>query len=476
MPTELSTAGAVILFGSWLAAISIIVIGILSRWYSTRWWKQPYIGGSLLAVSVLFLYGAFTGEILVPSDFLGVALSKLPIVVLILSFAYLAISLDISGFFDYCAAIIVRRSRGNGVSLFVNLFLLVSALTVFTSNDIVILTMTPIVIYVGRRTRLKNMVPYLISQFFAANILSMALYIGSPTNIVIGEALGWTFLDYASWMMVPALVSGATALLIAYWIFRRSRRNAIPDRFDESPGRRRLVFSREMKLKVAIFACLLTVLSLTSFEAFQIAIWKVCLAFAGVALIADLVLLSHRASPKRRFFGIVVGRMPWGIVPFAYSFFCLTTALNKVGITRLIGSKMLEIVKAWGGGDPAATNLVGSVLFGEVSGFFVNIMNDIPTTVLFAEVLRNMQARLADQPALFRAITTGTLVGVNPGCNMTIIGALAGLMWIHIMQTKQVPGEQLPSARDLSKYGVPIMAIVILAGSVAAWIQVMVRY
>jgi arsenical pump membrane protein len=73
-----------------------------------------------------------------------VFLSKYDVILLIQSFAYLSISLDISGFFKASAFYIVSLARGDGLRLLVYLYLLCSALTYFTSNDIVIISMTPI--------------------------------------------------------------------------------------------------------------------------------------------------------------------------------------------------------------------------------------------------------------------------------------------------------------------------------------------
>ena len=141
-------------------------------------------------------------------DFFVRALAeKYDLVLLILSFAYLSVSLDQSGFFEFCALRIVRRSEGNGLKLLVLMFLLCSGLTFFTSNDVVILSMTPIILYVGKGAGIRNLVPLLISQFIAANTLSMGLYIGSPTNIVLGDAANMTFIDFARWMIVPADIS-----------------------------------------------------------------------------------------------------------------------------------------------------------------------------------------------------------------------------------------------------------------------------
>jgi arsenical pump membrane protein len=39
--------------------------------------------------------------------------------------------------------------------------------------------------------------PFLVAQFFVANIWSMMLFIGNPTNVIVAEAYSIGFLEYA---------------------------------------------------------------------------------------------------------------------------------------------------------------------------------------------------------------------------------------------------------------------------------------
>lgn len=58
---------------------------------------------------------------------------------------------------------------------------MVAILTIFTSNDIVILTFTPFICYFSKNAKI-NPIPYLVAEF-AATTYSMMLIIGNPTNI-----------------------------------------------------------------------------------------------------------------------------------------------------------------------------------------------------------------------------------------------------------------------------------------------------
>lgn len=122
--------------------------------------------------------------------------------------------------FDYLAAKAVNASQGSGWRLFVAFFALSSVITVATSNDIVILTITPIIVAVTQLAKLDPE-PYLFAQFFAANIWSMILVVGNPTNIIVAQAESIEFLQYSRWMVLPTIASGLTCLGVLSFIFRK---------------------------------------------------------------------------------------------------------------------------------------------------------------------------------------------------------------------------------------------------------------
>ncbi len=144
----------------------------------------------------------------------------LEVPLLILCLAYMSISLDESGFFEWCSLKIIAAGRGSGMRLLVMIFLGVSLLTYFTSNDIVILSMTPILVHLARNAGIRNMVPFLITQFMAANCASMGLYIGNPTNIVIAGAVGIGFMEYAVRMFFPTLAATGLTMGLLLLLFR----------------------------------------------------------------------------------------------------------------------------------------------------------------------------------------------------------------------------------------------------------------
>lgn len=91
-----------------------------------------------------------------------------------------------------------RNTKKAGASqkkLFFLLYIVTSVLTVFTSNDVIILTFTPFICYFAKNCEIDP-VPYIVTEFVAANTWSMLFIIGNPTNIYLATTYGVGFAEY----------------------------------------------------------------------------------------------------------------------------------------------------------------------------------------------------------------------------------------------------------------------------------------
>ena len=104
----------------------------------------------LLLVAIVFLvFPMFDKASLFDALFTNTPINPLKILVLFLSVSVLSIGLDRSGFFSFLASWSLKRFNKSQFGLFFALYLLISLTTIFTSNDIVILTFTPFIIYLS---------------------------------------------------------------------------------------------------------------------------------------------------------------------------------------------------------------------------------------------------------------------------------------------------------------------------------------
>lgn len=360
------------------------------------YWAAPLAGALLLLL--------FT-----PLSFIGVgkglladsAVNPIKILVLFLSMTLLSIFLDEAGFFRYLASAVMRRAGHSQKKLFLLLYLVVSVLTVFTSNDIVILTFTPFICYFSKHAKIDP-VPYLIAEFVAANTWSMALIIGNPTNIYLAAGNGINFATYFGVMAFPTILSGGISLLMLWLLF--GRKLSAPIAVDEESEH--LQDKPTVMLGVAALGGCIMVLVLSSY--LDISMWLV----AFVACIALYAFAIPELLMRHRGLGVVVRsvkRAPFDVIPFVISMFAMVFALDMVGATDMIGRLVLGEGEIW--------------RCGVASFLFANLMNNIPMSVLFSTVVS-----IEHLPALYAAV-----IGSNVGAFFTPMGALAGIMFMTLL-------------------------------------------
>ncbi len=390
------------------------------------YWTAPVLGSiALLLFRLLPLPVMWEG--LTSSG----SINPLKILTLFISMTTLSIYLDEVGFFSYIAGISLKFAKTSQLRLFCVLFLLVSVLTVFTSNDIIILTFTPFICYFSKKAEIDPM-PYLFGEFVAANTWSMMLIIGNPTNIYLATANGIGFGTYTAHMLLPTLFAGITAFLLLLMIFRKPLSQPISIK-EEKPAIRDkgLVIIGLLHL---VFCTILLILS----SYIGLEMWYITLGFA-VSLFLCVTIYKKKKGVKERVLLHTIMRAPWELIPFVLSMFLLVLTLDRYQVTTIISDFFGTDHLVW--------------KYGIASFLSANVMNNIPMSVAFSSIVSHLLE--ADRlPAAYASI-----IGSNIGAYFTPLGALAGIMWSGILNKMGIPF----SFRKYISYGIRISIPVLIA-------------
>ena len=149
----------------------------------------------LLGATVLIILGVIDLSSLWSSLTNNKGMNPIKLVILFIMMTVLSLFLDEIGFFKWLALYLVRIIRGKQITLFLVIYAMVSILTIFTSNDVIILTLTPLICYFAKASKIKPL-PYLFGVLTAANTWSIILIIGNPTNIYLALNQGIDFISY----------------------------------------------------------------------------------------------------------------------------------------------------------------------------------------------------------------------------------------------------------------------------------------
>lgn len=342
------------------------------------------------------------------------AVNPAKILILFISMTLLSVFLDEVGFFSYLASAALSHAGHSQLRLFTILYATVSVLTVFTSNDIIILTFTPFICYFAKNAGIDPL-PYLFAEFVAANTWSMALIIGNPTNIYLATAYGIDFAEYMRTMALPAAASGITAFVILCLIFRRQLRT--PIRSDAVSSAAHAVLGDRGLLIIGLLHLggATVILALSSY--IGIPMWIVSFAAALSLMLCTLIYSILRHKPDTAAVN-TLRRAPLQLIPFVLSMFVLILSLTESGVTtylhELLGNEHVLL------------------RYGLGSFFSANLINNIPMSVLFSSVIPPFTGS-----ECLEAVYAAT-VGSNVGAFLTPIGALAGIMWSGMLRDQGV--------------------------------------
>ena len=376
--------------------------------------------GAILLISLGGIDLKYLGSELIKDS----SMNPIKILILFITMTVLSVFLDEIGFFSYLASRTLKLAKNSQKKLFVWLYVIVSILTVFTSNDIIVLTFTPFICYFAKNAKI-NPLPYLVTEFVAANTMSMTLIIGNPTNIYIATSYGVSFIDYFKVMFIPTMFAALVSFAVLYLLFRKSLQKT-------AEGTAELVAIKDKVLLIIglvhLSACTI-ILAISSYV--EIEMWLVSLISAlSLLLIVTVYCLIKKKKPVE--IGLTLKRAPWQLIPFVLSMFTIILALQANSVTELI-SKFL--------GEKNAVFKYGALSF-----LSANVINNIPMSVFFCSVIAPLQGVVQIQ-AIY-----ATIIGSNLGAILTPIGALAGIMWSSLLKTHEVKYSYL----DFVKYGVVI--------------------
>ena len=390
------------------------------------YWMIALVGAIIL---LAFSYAPIkqVGEQLISSS----AINPLKILVLFFSMTLISIILDELGLFRYLASVASKNAKGKQITLFLMLYLLTSVLTVFTSNDIVILTLTPFICFFSKRSKI-NPIPYLVAEFTAANTWSLMFVIGNPTNIYLATSSGITFVDYLKVMAVPTLVAGLVELSLLLLIFHKQLKQPIQSNDIVYPIEDRV----PVIVGLSVLGTCLVFLIISSY--INLEMWLISLVCAATLL---LFMLIFSCFKKNNFAHVkeTGKRLPYQLIPFFLSMFVIVVAINEQGIASKLGELLGSSNSTW--------------VYGYSSFLTCNLINNIPMSILYTNISSSLSG-----VSYYQAIYA-SIIGSNIGAFLTPIGALAGIMFSSLVNENNVRFTFI----DFIKYGVIISIPVLTA-------------
>ncbi|MNO46892.1 Arsenical pump membrane protein [compost metagenome] len=330
----------------------------------------------------------------------------------------ISLLLDEAGFFAWAALHVSRWGRGSGRRLFAYIVLLGALVSALFANDGAALILTPIVIAMLLALRFSPAatLAFVMAAGFIADTASLPLIVSNLVNIVSADFFGIGFNRYAAVMVPVNLVSVAATLAVLLWFFRRD----IPAEYNPAQLERPRDAVRDPATFVAGWAVLL-ILLLGCFALEPLGIPVSAIAAICAAVLLVIAGRGHKISTRK-----VLKEAPWHIVIFSLGMYLVVYGLRNAGLTDALAGLLDRFAGHGVWGAAMGTGLLTALLS--------SVMNNLPTVLIGALSIDASQATGVAKEAMIYA----NVIGSDLGPKITPIGSLATLLWLHVLERKQI--------------------------------------
>jgi arsenical pump membrane protein len=413
----------------------LTLVGIMTRPFR---WTEAHI--AMGGAGVLLLLGLIR-----PADAAMTLVRDWNTFLFFLGMMGLSAMAESAGLFDWLAVQAARLAGHSAKRLFLNVFLLGTAITMIFSNDATALILTPVVYVLVTKLRLP-VLPYLFACTFIADTASFLLPISNPINIIVMSHYPLTLPAFLRLLFLPCVVVIAINFAVFYLLYRRELQGT----FDLG----RLPSAAQAVQHPAYFRYTLAVLALVApsyviAAAFQ---WPLSL----VAVAGALLLLVGALFWKRTTLMKAGKAISWPIFGFIAGMFIVVRAIEDTGLTVKFGRLLLHL----SGGTSFGAVMVGT--FGSALG--TNLINNVPMAVVMNSSLGSVQHAA---PAIRNGFVAATMFGCDLGPNLTTVGSLATILWLLILRERDVE----VSGLDYFKVGMVVTPVMLFAGALTIWLM-----
>ena len=389
------------------------------------------IGGAAIMVGVGIFAGFYSEEQAIEAiDFhtVGLLLGMMTLVAL----------LQPTGFFEYLATLVARKSRGNPFLLLILLGTVTTVLSMLLDNVTTVMIIAPVAILISEILGMR-VVPLLMALALLSDTGGAGTLIGDPPNVLIGSATGLSFNDFLVNALPVVIVAWLVVLGLLLFLFRAELRQPLVNaeaiqKLDPAKALDDPVTARKVIIVLAGTVLLFFLQELLGLSSSFIA-----LAGAGVAL------LWIRPNTQE-----VFERIEWNVLIFFIALFVMVGGLESSGALDKVAEAMT---------DAASLNpvLLG-IIFIWVVAILSSIVDNIPITIALIPVILQLGESGINTAPLWWAL----VFGAGFGGNGTIIGSSANIVVVSLSERTRTP---ITSAM-WSRRGLPVMIAACVVASI----------
>ncbi len=324
--------------------------------------------------------------------------------------------LEETGFLEYAAITMAKKTAGDPWLLTVTLGTFTTFLSFILDNVTTVVLVVPITLVIARTCRISP-VPMLLAEAILSDTGGVATLVGDPPNIIIGSAAGFSFNQFLAHLGPPVLVAWVAVLLVLRLVFRRQLRRR-PVNVDEILSWDASKALKDGRTCGKVLFCLGLTTLLFLFH-HRMGLLPSSVTLVGAAL--TLLLVSPRKDPQ-----YIFGRVSWSVLLFFVGLFILVGGVEHAGVVKRVAEGMLSFSKS---------NLLMAALAVLWGGAVLSaVIDNVPFTMAMVPLISRLDLPGGGVDVLWWALA----LGVGFGGNGTPIGSTANVVVVsHSEQTDE---------------------------------------
>lgn len=320
-----------------------------------------------------------------------------------------------TGYFEYVAILIAKRSKGNPWILLVALGTITTVASLFLDNVTTVIIMAPVTVLIAGILGISS-IPLLMAEALLANTGGVATLVGDPPNILIGSAANLSFIDFVVNLGPIVLAAWFVTLVLIRFLFREelAQQPSNPEALqalDEHEALKDRTSANKVLILLAGVVVLFFLHSTLDIQAGLVAL---------IGAAATLFWLQPDIEE-------VMEGIEWPILLFFAALFVIVGGVEASGLLDLVGGSLSDL-------SSQDLILMGVALIW-VAAIASAVIDNIPFTIAMIPIIQAIARPGLDITPLWWALA----LGAGFGGNATPIGSTANIVVVTLSEKTKHP-------------------------------------
>ena len=352
-----------------------------------------------------------------------------------------------TGLFNFLAIWAAKKVKAKPVALLVALSIITAVCSALLDNVTTVLLTVPITFSITSQLKV-DVKPYLMAQIISSNIGGTATLIGDPPNIMIGSAVGLSFMDFIQNMTLVSVVIFIVVqgVLVALYGSKLKTTPELQDKVMRLNAKSQIADKALLKKCLGVIFFTITLFTLHGALGLETA----TAALTGAGLLLLITYTRNEAMIAK-----VLSKVEWLAIFFFAGLFVLVGALVETGVIKAMAAEALALTN---GNVPMTAMLI--LWMSAIASAFID---NIPFVATLIPLIQDMgQMGLSNLEPMWWSLALGACLGGNG----TLIGASANVV---VASLAAQHGKQI-SFIGFMKVAFPVMILTIIMANIYIWI------